>query len=593
MPSPEQKICQNCKIQFAIELEDLDFYKKINVPPPTRCPECRLIKRLSWRNERSLFRRKCDLCGEEKILIFPRQSPHTIYCFPCWWSEKWNPESYAQDYDFSRPFFEQFKELFLKVPRLGIIQQGTNINSVYTNRVSDNKNCYLVFASANNENCSYGTSIWGSKDSVDNYNIHSSELCFECVDCFGCNRLLYSQECNHCTNSAFLLNCRNCSDCFGCVNLRNKNYCIFNEQLTKDEYKKRLAEFQLNKLSNVEKMRKSFVDFAKKFIVPSFVENHSVNVSGNWLEECKNVSIGFNCEKVEDGKYLFGIIEAKDVMDYTYWGKSSELIYECSSIGRQCSSVFFSNECWDQLIRSQYCANCHSSSDLFGCVGLRKKQYCILNKQYSKAEYEKMTERIREQMAKMPYQDSIGRTFRYGDTFPLDIHSFAYNETIAQELFPISREKAIEQGYRWADPEERNYAVTLKPENIPDAIEETEEQILKETIGCLHEGKCNHQCTTAFRITSDDLIFHKRIGIPIPQLCPNCRHFARLVQRTPIRLWHRACTCAGQKSKNGSYVNTATHFHGTPPCPNEFETAYAPECSNIVYCKQCYQAEVV
>lgn len=350
----QTKQCQNCQQNFVIEPEDFVFYDKIKVPPPTWCPECRMVRRITWRNERSLFKRSCDLCGEEKILMYPSQSPHVIYCRSCWWSDKWNPDTYSQEFDPNKPFFEQFQKLFLAVPRLGVIQQGVIVNSPYTNRASDNKNCYLIFASANNENCTYSTSIWGSKESMDNYNIHSSELCYECIDCYSCSRLFYSRECNGCVNSAFLLNCRNCNDCFGCVNLRNKSYCIFNEQLAKSEYQKRLAAFQLDNQAVIDEMRNRLAEFAKRHIVPALVKHHSVNVSGNWFEECKNVDTGFNCEKVEDGKYLFGIIEAKDVMDYTYWGKSSELIYECSNIGRQCASVLFSNECWDQLISLLY-----------------------------------------------------------------------------------------------------------------------------------------------------------------------------------------------------------------------------------------------
>ena len=570
MNESQTKVCQNCHNEFVIEPDDFAFYEKIKVPPPTWCPECRLIKRLAWRSERSLFKRKCDLCGKEKILIFPPESPYAVYCYPCWWSDKWDAQSYGKDYDFSRPFFEQFKELFLRVPRMGIIQQHVNVNSDYTNRASDNKNCYLIFAAADNENCSYGTSYWGAKDSMDCYNIHSCELCFECIDCYGCNHLLYSQECNDCLNSAFLLNCKNCTDCFGCVNLRNKSYCIFNEQFTKEDYKNQIEKIRPKTRIEVEVTRKKMAEFSVKHIAPSLVENHSTNVSGNWLDECKNVEAGFNCKKVEDGKYLFGIGEAKDVMDYTYWGKSSELIYECSSIGYQCAQVFFSNECWDQLIRAQYCVNCHSSSDLFGCVGLRKKQYCILNKQYTKEEYEKLMPKIIDHMNEMPYKDFLGREYCYGSTFPLDIHAFAYNETIAQELFPISKEEAEKQGYRWVEPEAKNHSITLKAEDVPDSIEEVDEQILKEVIGCADAGKCNHQCTEAFKITPDDLNFYKRMGIPVPKLCPNCRHFARLAQRAPNKLYDRKCA----------------------KCGKEIQTTYAPDRPEIVYCKQCYQKEV-
>ena len=568
--NPETRQCQNCKKDFVIEPDDFNFYEKIKVPAPTWCPDCRLIKRLAWRGERSLFKRKCDLCGQEKILIYPADSPYAVYCYSCWFSDKWDAQAHSKDYSFSKPFFEQFKELFLKVPRMGIIQQGHNVNCDYTNRASDNKDCYLIFAANKNENCSYGTAIWTSKDSMDVYNLRSSELCFECVDCFGCSRVMYSRECNACTSSAFLLNCKNCTDCFGCVNLRNKSYCFFNEQLTKDEYKNRIEKINLGSRGEFEKVLSQFLELSQKFIVPALVENHSTNVSGNWLEECKNVEVGFNCERAEDGKYLFGITDGKDMMDFTYWSQFSELIYECSSVGRQCASVFFSNECWDQLIRAQYCVNCHSSSDLFGCVGLRKKQYCILNKQYTKEEYEAMLPKIIEHMNEMPYKDSLQREYHYGSTFPLDMHAFAYNETIAQELFPISKEEALKQGYRWFEPEAKSYNITLKAENIPDSITEVDEQILKEVIGCAHAGKCNHQCTSAFKVTLSDLNFYKRMSIPIPKLCPNCRHFDRLSQRTPIKLFDRTCA----------------------KCKKEIKTSYAPDRPEIVYCKQCYNSEV-
>ena len=96
-PTGEAKQCQNCKKDFTIESDDFAFYEKMKVPAPTWCPECRLVKRLQWRNERSLFKRKCDLCDQEKILMFPAESPYTVYCYSCWWSEKWDGQSFARD----------------------------------------------------------------------------------------------------------------------------------------------------------------------------------------------------------------------------------------------------------------------------------------------------------------------------------------------------------------------------------------------------------------------------------------------------------------------------------------------------------------
>ena len=110
---------------------------------------------------------------------------------------------------------------------------------------------------------------------------------------------------------------------------------------------------------------------------------------------------------------------------------------------------------------------------------------------------------------------------------------------------------------------------------------------------CPHKGACNDQCATAFRIVPAELALYRHLGIPLPRLCPSCRHFDRMRQRNPYQLWHRKCQCAGDASANGAYHNTAKHFHAAGgACSNEFETSYKPERPEIIYCEQCYQAEV-
>jgi len=577
----QNKQCQNCKKDFTIDSEDFNFYEKIKVPAPTWCPECRLVRRLLMRNERTLYKRKCDLCGEEKILVFPKESKYKVYCHDCFYSDDWEGQEFGIDYDFSKTFFAQYKKLFDRVPRLGIAKQGFQINSEYVNRSSDVKNCYLIFASADNEDCYYGVSYWGSKNCMDCFNIRKCERCFECLDCYKCNGLKYSKECNECIDSYFLNNCRNCQNCFGCTNLRNKSYYIFNRQYTRDEYLIKISEFKLSDNAEIERIEKRVKEESLDYVVPCIVEKHSVNVSGNWIENSKNVNDSFDCDKVEDGKYLFGISDAKDVMDNTYWGAASELIYESSSIGRQCSSVFFSNESWDQLVRAEYCINCFSSSDLFGCVGLRKKQYCILNKQYGKESFEKLRTKIKEQMKNMPFIDSVGRTIGYGEFFPCDMLPFAYNESIAQEYFPKTEKEVITQGYYWRKMDAKNYLPTILPNELPKNIKLVSDNILNEIIACAHEGKCNQQCTTAFKIISNELRFYRANNLPFPKFCPNCRHYERLLKRQPIKLWKRSCMC-----------NKENHFHGSENCKVEFKTSYAPDRREIVYCEKCYQQEV-
>ncbi|MBI2889103.1 MAG: hypothetical protein HYY10_04230 [Candidatus Liptonbacteria bacterium] len=588
----ETKVCQNCNNNFTIESADREFYKKVQVPPPTFCPECRFTRRLILRNERGLYKRKCDLCGEEKIVSFPFQSPFKVYCKECWWSDKWDAGIYGREYDFSKPFFEQFFDLVKAVPRPGIVHQGMIVDSPYTNRASNLKNCYLLYASNFDENCSYGAWFNDSKDSMDGLAVQKSEQCYECIDCVECSRLLYSQECIACSNSYFLLNCRNCESCFGCVNLRNKSYCIYNKQYSKEDYKRVLAQFNLGSRMMRDALALQFGAQKGKYIFPSLISRHSQNVSGNWIEESKNVFRGFSCRKVEDARYSSMLVESKDVMDYSFWGRATELIYESVNIGYQSSNIRFSTEIWDNAADITYSFNCHSSHDLFGCVGLRKKDYCILNKQYSKEDFEAISKKIIEQMKTMPYIDGKGRKYSYGEFFPADLHLFAYNETTAHEYFPLTKEDALRQGYAWKDGEGRNYKITLPADQIPDGIKEVSGDILKEIVGCAHAGNCNHQCTTAFRVTSEELQFYKTFGIPIPQFCPNCRYYERVSKRNPLKLWARKCECGGDRAMRGAYKNNSAHSHGTDPCAVVFETSYAPDRPEIVYCENCYNAEV-
>src|SRR3989344_6447507 len=176
----ETKTCQNCKVQFIIEPDDFAFYEKIKVPPPTWCPECRLVRRLSFFNERSLYRgAKCELCNKEVISMHAPGSVH-IYCPSCWWSDKWDPMSYGKDVDFSKPFLQQFRELIQEFPYPSLEHLHTTLqNSEYVNICSYLKNCYLIFNSDYSEDCMYGACIERSKRVFDAYMVDLSEKCYE------------------------------------------------------------------------------------------------------------------------------------------------------------------------------------------------------------------------------------------------------------------------------------------------------------------------------------------------------------------------------------------------------------------------------
>ena len=91
----ETKICLNCKKDFNILVEDFLFYEKINVPPPLWCPDCRSMRRMIFRNERSLHKRKCDITGKDIISIYRADCPYTICNREYYFSEEYNPLSYG------------------------------------------------------------------------------------------------------------------------------------------------------------------------------------------------------------------------------------------------------------------------------------------------------------------------------------------------------------------------------------------------------------------------------------------------------------------------------------------------------------------
>lgn len=586
----ESRVCQNCKSSFTIEAEDFTFYERIKVPPPTWCPECRMIRRMTWRNERNLYKRKDDF-GNEVISIYSADKPLKVYERGYWWSDKWDPMDYGRDYDFSRPFFQQFRELMLEVPAVAVFNSNP-VNSDYCNHSGYMKDSYLAFASWECERVLYSDLTLFSKDSMELYAVDKSELCYEVVESSDSYKLFFSQQCVSCSESYFLFDCRNCHNCFGCAGLRNKQYYIFNKPYAKEEYEKKLASFNLSGFKSIQSISERLQEL--KFSTPvKFARvTKTTNSTGNNIHNIKNCFNCFDLKEAENCKYLSHGFNIKDSYDGFGIGLC-ELLYEGIDTGLKGASrqrfsivVYASSD-------THYCFNCEGSHSLFGCVGLRNKEYCILNKQYSKEDYGKMLERIIHQMNEVPYRDKKGKLYKYGDFFPAELSPFAYNETIAQRYYPLKKEDTLVSGHSWKDSEEKNYKITLDSKNLPDSIKEVDDLVLKETIGCMHDGKCNEQCTSAFKIIPGELEFYRKTNLPLPRLCPNCRFSKRFSLAQPLKLWHRRCYCAGEKSENAVYQNQAAHFHGSNHCPNEFETSYAPDRPEIVYCEQCYQAEVV
>lgn len=568
MPS-EIKICQNCKQEFVIEPDDFAFYEKIKVPAPTFCPECRIVRRMTWRNERTLYHRKCDATGKNIITMFAPEQPLVVYERDYWWSDKWDQLQSGRDYDFSKPFFQQFMELFEKAPLPNLANSNTK-NSEYGNHNADMKDCYLTYASLKCEDLSYSTGCPDCKNSFDLYKVMNSMQCYDDTLCGDLNRVSFSYDSDESVNCAFLHACKNMIDSLGCINLKNKSHRIFNQQYTKEEYQKEREKYDFGSYKQLEDFRKKFADFIKQHPRRHGFVHKCTNTIGDNILNSKNVYMGFDIFwDAEDCKYIMHGGGLRDTYDTYGAGANFNNSYEVVDTGIEATHNFFAvftHSCQN----TNYTYACKNSSNLFGCVGLRSKKYCILNKQYTKEEYEALVPKIIAHMNEMPYVDKKSRVYKYGEFFPTEISPFAYNETIAQEYYPKNKSEILDAGYKWREPDIKQYKITLQSADLPDHIKDVSDDILNQVIGCEHEGKCNHQCMGAFKIISSELAFYRAMNLALPRLCSNCRHYRRLAQRTPFKLWDRQC----QK------------------CGKDIKTSYAPDRPEIIYCETCYNQEV-
>ncbi len=565
MPTEEIKICQNCKKEFTIEPEDFLFYERIKVPPPTFCPACRVQRRMAFLTDRAFYKRKCDATGQMIFSHFSAQAPVKVYDHDYWWSDKWDAMSYGRDYDFAKSFFEQFKSLTKEVP-LSSRSMINLVRSDYSDHADNLKDCYLTFYASYLENVAYGVDVIEVKDSLDVENSRKLELCIDGLldgNCYGCVATL---NCGDCHNVWLSRDCVGCTECVGCANLKNKSYYIFNEKYTKEEYEIRKQELQLNTLSGFEAAKKKakeiWIQYPHRFMRGS---NNTI-VSGDYIYHSKNAKNSYIGAELENVRYCQLVTGTKDSYDYTTWGDGAELLYECAECGLGTQRLKSCWDCWPSSQNLEYCMQCHSSSDLFGCIGLRKKQYCIFNKQYTKEEYESLVAKIKEQMSAMPYRDVVGRQYRYGEFFPVEFSPYMYHETKARVFFPLSANEIVAQGFRTGEKEKKSYQPTISHDKLPEGIESVQDDIVKEIISCSH-------CGGAFRIIPSELQIYRKLKTPLPRICPDCRSHERAAQRNPIALWKRTCMASN--------------------CSNEFETAYSPDRPETIYCETCYQNAVI
>ena len=559
IPKFMEKSCAQCQKVFKISEADKLMLKnlspvigdkKIDIPTPNMCPYCRSQRRMAHINQLNLYKRTCDLSGENILSNIHPNAPYKVYKQEIWHSDKWNALEYGMDFDFNRPFFEQFKELLLKVPLPNLFTgYEFDENAEYTNYAGKNKNCYLIFDSDENRDCYYSYGINKCINCIDCFRVNKSELLYQCVDVVNCYSSSFLQNCDNCNDSIFLKNCTGCRNCIMCSNLRNKEYHFQNKPVSKEEY-----ENIKNRLSSYETLLKAknhFEKFKLNYPQKYMYGTRNENVFGDYLFNCKDAYFCFDSAHIWDGRYVEqGFMSLKNCMDVHECGEA-ERLYECLDNVYAQYNAYFCNHNIGPNRDIYYCAFCPHTSDSFGCIGLNRKRHCILNKEYSPEEYETLVLKIISHMQK---------TGEWGEFFPVELSIYAYNETLANHYYPLKREAVLKGGWQWSDELDKDSEEFTGEETvIPDELSHVDDDICKKVLVCQKSGR-------RYKIIPQELGFYRKMGLPLPRESFFQRHKDRLAMRNPRKLYKRKCA----------------------KCGIDIMTTFSPDKPEIVYCEKDY-----
>lgn len=503
-----------------------------------------------------LYRRKCDATGENIISLYSPDKPYKVFDQKIWRSDTYNPLDYWMDFDFSKTFTEQFAQLQLKVPRSSLLN-GHEENAGYVNHSYYNKDCYLAFGISYSENCLYGD--WGMYDKycLDFSNLHHSQHCYETIKCNNCYDSMYLMYCSDCSNTHYSQQCKNCKNCIGCYGLNNQSYQIYNEKVSPEA-------FEIFKETMLHDTKERAIVAAKaeaicaQGIKPATYSSEVQDAFGVEIYKSKNCKFVIDGNEMENVSYCSELQSAKDCQDYDIWWENASRIYEVHCAGWNVDMVLFSNVIWNGG-NVFYSDNCLSNAkNCFGCVGLKQHEYCIFNKQYTKEEYEILVAKIIEHM------QTTGERGQFLDT---TLSPFAYNETVAQDIFPLTKEEALTRGYERQDnnydPVIPEWIETLTWDKISNDITTVTDDILKKILICETSGR-------PFRIVKQELDFYRKHSLPLPRRHPDIRHQERINKRPAKEL----------------------HIRNCDQCGVEMLSVYDKNYTWKVYCEACYNKEI-
>jgi hypothetical protein len=333
--------------------------------------------------------------------------------------------------------------------------------------------------------------------------------------------------------------------------LVQKEYHIFNQPVTKEEFEAYKASLFPLTHASIDALNVKLRDLAMALPHRHAHIYGSEDCTGDFIFSSKGCRWCFDISDCEDCMYLSYSPKSVHSSDVSHTAPDGvQWCYQVgSTVGMHGGIATFLAWYGSNVMYSRECHNCH---DVFGCAGLKSKQFCVFNKQYTKEEYEALVPKI---------IDHMRGTGEWGEYLQPASSLMGYNESIVQEVFPLTKEEVLARGWKWhdtLDPQDQYRGPAVE---VPETIVEVGDDITQKILLCEVTGK-------PYKITPQELAFYRGLGIPLPRKCADERHFDRIAARNPRRLWSRPCSKCGQT----------------------METTYAPERPEIIYCESCYLA---
>lgn len=400
-------------------------------------------------------------------------------------------------------FIQEFRQLYKKSPQCGSWTRASE-NCDYGDIITVSKDSYMCFNSGNCRNAYYCEDSRVMNDDADCAFCESCELCYECTDCDGCYNANFCQDCTNCQDINFSYDLRRCKNCFACCTLRDKQYCIFNEQFSREKYEEKMKMFDYSNSAGIAFIWQKLEEFKKKNPRMYVHEHDTVNSTGDYLYHSKNCHRCFDTRHTEDSGYIYQAnldMGTKDSWDCGPIPTGMDLCYDVGY-----SHYLFNSKhlYWcGNLKDSEYCINCFESEHLFGCNYLQKKQkgFYILNKKVEENYYWETIKQIKVEL--------------------LENGIYTLNDLVNKDL------------------------------ELGKKHEEMRKKLGNET-----KRKC-FLCEEAFEIVPDEIAFYKKMEIAWPVYCPNCRADQRVKMRAERKMYKRTC--------DGCKKNLITTFPSDSP----------------------------